>query len=337
MNKILRISIVVVICLIVILGVALLIGQCSKKPEETTTTTPTTSTTSSTTSNTNNPLDCTEHVDADNNYVCDNCGEEITSSYTETNDKVYVIPAQLNLRKTPDATGTATASVFMDDELDRLGYYAEGWSKVVYDGEEYYVLTELITTQKPIADSEFTTVDETVYFTQNAFSYTKPSYIEGYSEKIDTFFKGDSVKRTGVATRAFVDTDGTEYTFARIEYTVKVEGVDTLVVRYVNNEYLTTEAPINPDGDIVFEACDVTLKVIAETSIAIRKTALWIDGDSEFNNAQIAGHAYTGDILTATHKGVEDDGTVWYKVVIDDTTYYVIYKDVNLEIQTPAE
>ena len=140
MNKILKISILVVICLIIILGVALLIGQCSKKPADSTTTTTTTSSTTSSTTGSNNPPVCTEHVDVNADYLCDVCGEELErpndSTYVETNDKIYVITTQLNLRKNPGETGVASVAVQMDQELTRLGYYTSGtnngWSKVVY-------------------------------------------------------------------------------------------------------------------------------------------------------------------------------------------------------------
>ena len=99
---------------------------------------------------------------------------------------------------------------------------------------------------------------------------------------------------------------------------------------------MTTEAPADPDAGIEFEESTDVLKVIADESIALRKSALWVNGDDEFNSSQIAEYAFTGDILNATHKGVENDGTIWYKVLVNDVTYYVIYNETRLEIQTPA-
>lgn len=349
MNKILRISIVVVICLIVILGVTLLVGQCSKKnPADTTTTTaPTTSsttspTTSSTTQPTTPPVDpeCTEHVDADTNYFCDVCGEELErpteSTYVETNDKVYVISTVLNLRNNPGETGVATVAVHMDDELTRLGYYTsgdnDGWSKIVYDGQEYYVLTECITTQKPI--TEFTGEAERVYVLRNGVVYSKPSLITAYqySEAMDTLFAGTEivVTRLGVSTTTFTKEDGTQVTFAKIQYTT-TNGVE--VVRYIDNSVLTTEAPLNPDGEVTFEANTDVLKVIAEESIWLRKSTFY---GGSYTESEKAKAIPTGTILQATHKGLESDGTIWYKVIFEGETYYVIYKSTLLEIQTPA-
>lgn len=337
MNKVLKISIIVVLCLIVILAVTLIITQCSGNEqlpnESSTTTTTTTPTTSSTTKPT---PDCT-HADADYDGLCDLCGAEVENYFSFADDVVYVISTEVNIRKTPtvpdDNYSNVFCSKYMDDELKRTGYN-DDWTRIEIDGVSYYVATSAVTTQKPI--TEFTNVEETVFFTKNALAMTKPSYLEGYSEQIDTFFTGNSVKRTGVATVKYVDIDGKEYTFARIEYTVKVNGVDTPRVSYVNNEYLTTEAPADPDAGIVFEESNDVLKVIADESIALRKSALWVNGDDEFNASQIAEYAFTGDILNATHKGVESDETIWYKVLVNDVTYYVIYNETRLEIQTPA-
>lgn len=345
MNKVLKISIIVVLCLIVILAVTLIVTQCNKAPENTTTTPTTTTTTKpqdSTTSSTNNgtdvnpPEDCT-HIDADYNELCDLCGKALESAFTPANDVVYVISSELNVRKTPEVPEDNYSNVFcskyMDDELKRTGYN-DTWTRIEIDGVSYYVATSAVTTQKPI--TEFTSVEETVYFINSANAYTKPSHLEGYSELIDTFQIGESVKRTGVALEVYVGADGKEYTFARIEYTVKLEGVDTPRISYVNNAYLSTEAPADPDAGIAFEENTDVLLVIADESIALRKSALWVTGDNEFNASQIANYAFNGDVLNATHKGVESDGTIWYKVIVEDTTYYVIFNEARLQIQTPA-
>lgn len=339
MNKILRISILVVICLILILGVALLIGQCSKKDSDDTTTT--TTTTPSTTKPTTppNPV-CTNHVDNDTDYLCDNCGKELERptpdpTFVETDDTVYVIPTELNLRNNPNETGVATVSVFMDSALTRMGYYTSGdnkdWSKVVYNGEEYYVPTNLITTQEPLDDDDFTSVDEIVYFTAVSVTYSKPSYIftENYSEKCETFFVGESVRRTGVATRVFVDDeDGKEYTFARIEYYVKVGGVDTLVVRYVNNNYLTTDA--NPsDCGITFTKEEITL-VVTATTFNLRTSA-------EYPADNIGKQVGTDTELKTIAIGRDADNDItWYKVTYNDEVYYIIYNELYVQVKTPV-
>ncbi len=325
MNKALRISIVVVICLIVILAVALLISQCSSKdPEDTTTTTttePTTTTTTVPSETTPSETTPSETTPSDDPVV-----DPEPDNFTETNDKVYVISDKLNIRASASADAEILASVDMDTELSRLGYLDNGWSKIEYNGEEAYVSTKYITTEKPITD--FTDVEETVYVTgKNALVFSKPSHLEGYSEEVATLFIGESVTRLGVAKTVYVATDGVEYTFAKVTFELDGE----MVVGYVNNAYLTTAE--ETDAGVVFEESSDVLVVIAETSIAIRKSTLYVEGD----DSEIARYAFNGDELQATHKGVEEsDGTVWYKVKIEDVTYYVIFKEANLQVKTPA-
>ena len=337
MNKVLKISIIVIVCLIVILAAALLISQCSNNGngDKTTTTTTTSSTTKPTTSSTSSSTsgnqggdpDCTEHVDANTDYVCDVCGEQLEKpddGFTATNDKVYVITSQLNIRKTPDTNGNPVGSVLMDEEITRLGYYENGWSKIIYDGEECYVKTDCLTTQSPITDADFSNIEETVYLTRNEKVYSRPSLISAhqYSEEMDTLFVEKSVIRLGVATKAYIAENGTEITFAKVKYT-NAKGQE--VVWYIDNTALTTEAPANPDGAVTFEENTDVLTVIAEESIWLRKSTFY---GGEYTESEKAKAVPTGTILQATHKGIEEsDGTVWYKVVFEGKIYYVIYKE----------
>ena len=146
----------------------------------------------------------------------------------------------------------------------------------------------------------------------------------GYSEAIETFYVGESVKRTGIATVPFVDDDGKEYIFARVEYTV--EG--NTVVYYVNNAYLSTEEPIenNPDGEVVFE--DVNVNILIKTgNYYIRKSTIYTDD-------QRLSIVPEGTVLHAIGVGTEEsDGTVWYKIEYEDRICYIIFKSEGMEIQ----
>ena len=144
---------------------------------------------------------------------------------------------------------------------------------------------------------------------------------DGISEKIDIFFAGESVKRTGIATVPYVDENGS-YTFARVEYTVFNNGVAETRVRYVNNAYLTTEAS-NTDGLVVFEANDEILISKIE-NFWLRKSTIYIDTEKAIQIPQ-------NTVLQAIARGVESDGTVWYKVIYNDQVYYVIYKDTYFD------
>ena len=335
MNKILKIAIVVVLCLIVILTIALFVFQSDDNGDSTTTTT--TTTTSSTSGNTNpdpdpDPDPCTEHVDENKDKKCDNCGEDIPSSYIETNDKVYVITQGLNLRTDPEVKeGNELGWAEQDTELERIGYYANGWSKVrLEDGKECYVYTEFLTNEKPITN--FATKSEMVYLTKNAYAFTKPSHLEaeGYSVADYILTTGQIVKRTGVANEVYVGEDGTEYTFARVEFEVVVDGKQETVVRYVNNAYLTEIKPTgaNPDGNIEFAGSHDKLEVLAD-AFNLRTAAI-------FDESTRGITVTKGTILQAVGRGIEEsDNTVWYKVQYEDEIYYVIYNPINLKIQLP--
>ena len=319
MNKVLKITIAVVLCLIVILAVALLVSQCGKNKAENTTTTPTTTTT------TPPPPACTEHVDNNTDYLCDNCGAELekppVDTLITTNDKVYVISDWLNLRKTPTETGVASVSAKRDDELSRIGYYTEGenagLSKVLYNDEEYYILTECVTTQKPIVveDGE----PKTVYLTMNTLSYEKPSCITNYqySPEVDWLYKGAEITRLGVATEIYADGN---ITFAKVKYTNK-NGEE--VIAYVDNDALSTEK-FNPDGDVVFDNVSkiIISKHPSDGEFWARKSTIYEDSEKAF---KLKG----GTLLQAIGFGTESDGTVWAKVLYNGEVYYVIYESAT--------
>ena len=163
MNKVLKIAIVVVLCLIVILTITLFAFNGNNNQGGSTTS----STTTSSTTGGGKP-DCTEHVDANEDKVCDTCGDPIEDTtppactehidenedtlcdncgteiktpvvdidFTRVEDKVYVITTELNLRTSPNADtddNKANISVHMDDVLWRTGYNAE-WTRVSYEG-----------------------------------------------------------------------------------------------------------------------------------------------------------------------------------------------------------
>ena len=318
MNKFLKIAIIVVLCLIVVLTVVLAVtqGNVTNGGSTTTTTTKPTPT---------NPPAC-EHVDANNDDKCDKCsntmpGAVVPGNYTETNDTVYVTVTGLNLRSEPaKKDGNEVGWVEIDTKLDRLGYYANGWSKVTYNGKECYVSTDCLTSSKPI--TSFTTTNETVYFTKGTFAYTKPSHLEPYSVADFTFKFGESAKRTGVATEIYTADDGKQYTFARIEFTVTNNGQQETVVRYVNNAYLSTTKPTqaDPDAGITFVNNDSVL--VTKGTQKIRKSANYVAGSDD----EVYEILKQGTELQAVARGTESDGTIWYKVKYDGQVLYVIYQ-----------
>ena len=353
MNKILKITIAVVLCLIVILAVVLLATQCSSNNPTESTTTPTTSTTTSTTPTPTTPVtpectehvdanndyicdaceaelekpECTEHIDADADYICDNCEAQLerptVDVFVETNDKIYVFSDTLVIRSSLDTNtdDNIIAWARTDDMLERIGYYSEGpntgMSKILYNGQECFVGNSAITTQKPIVieDGE----PETVYFTGFAKVYTRPSLISAnnYSEEVAYFTKGNSTTRLGVATDVYADG---EITFAKIKYTDS-KGIEQ--IGYVDNKLLSTTAPTepNPDGEITFSPDTGKLIVIAD-SFNLRISTKYIEND----DSQIAKSVNKNTELEILSSGIEEsDQTTWYKVLYEGETYYVIF------------
>ena len=351
MNKILKITIAVVLCLIVILAVVLLATQCSSNsnsPENSTA--PTTSTTTSSTPTPTTPVvpectehvdgnndyicdnceaqlekpSCTEHVDANNDYICDNCEAQLerptVDVFVETNDKVYVITESLNIRSSAsaDSNDNKVGWAQTDNELERIGYYSEGanagWSKIRYNDQECFIKTSNVTTQKPIVivDGE----PETVYLTMNILCYKKPSMISGYSPEEDWLYKGTEIIRLGVATEVYADG---EITFAKVKF-IDSEGNE--VIAYVDNDALTTEAPTapNPDGEVVFES---STKVLVSVYAKNQKFNLRVSTNMD---DPIADELPGQTVLQAIGYGVEADETEWFKVLYEGNVYYVIYK-----------
>lgn len=345
MNKILKISIVVVLCLIVVLMITLFAcNQTGGNGDDKTTTTTTTTTT------TKNPEPCTEHVDADADGKCDECGEDMpkapctehvdadndgkcdecgveipTSDFTEANDTVYVIALELNIRTSPNAdkSDNIKSSAKYGETLKRTGFSEDGWTRIDVDGTVLYVRSTYVTTEKPILESDFKDVDDVVYVTneEGLTMRSTPFWDQSGMNSLTSFPYGKVLKRTGIATHK--DSEG--ITWSRLEIDIEVEGEDgktetKVVTAYASSKYLDTKKPneVDPDNGIEFEPSYDIITVKA-TSFILRSAAI-------FDDSTNAGSVGEGTKLQAIAKGTEsDDGTVWYKVEYEGKIYYIIY------------
>ncbi|MBQ8409167.1 MAG: SH3 domain-containing protein [Clostridia bacterium] len=116
-------------------------------------------------------------------------------TFTEQKDTVYVISStnQVNLRSEPIVTdSTARLVVENGAELQRIAVSTDGsWSKVVYDGGEYYIKSTYVTTLKDL-DEGFTEVSKTLYLTvESLYVRIAPDMS---NEAIDTIYKGNKVE-----------------------------------------------------------------------------------------------------------------------------------------------
>lgn len=349
MNKVLKISIVIVLCLIVVLMITLFAcnsnGGGDDKKTTTTTTTTTTKKPEPCVVHMDEDADgvcdvcgepmpkepCDEHVDEDEDGKCDVCGEDMPvaapSDFVEVNDTVYVIAGELNVRTSPNAedSDNIKSSVKYGAVLTRTGYSEDGWTRIDVDGVALYVRSTYVTTDKPILESEFKDVNETVYVTnENGLSMRSTPYLDSTSNNIITSLPyGTSAKRTGIATREF-----DEITWSRLEIELEVKDDDGKVEKktytvYASSKYLSTEDPtkVDTDNGIKFEKNNDVLTVIVDF-VNLRNAAL-------SDVSSVATSVKKGTVLQATAKGVESDKTVWYKVEYEGEVYYVIYNSVK--------
>jgi uncharacterized protein YgiM (DUF1202 family) len=121
-------------------------------------------------------------------------------------------------------------------ELRRTGT-STSWSKVVYEGKEYYAGSKYLTTTAPSEEAapEFTEVNETVYVVAESQLNLRetPNLSTGVIKQVVA--RGTVLTRTGIATSA----DGTT-SVSRVIYKL-TDGTE--VTLYASSKYLSTEAP----------------------------------------------------------------------------------------------
>jgi len=93
-----------------------------------------------------------ETLDAQRSPVNAEITKETAPSMEERDEVVYVDATDLNVRTEPRKNAEAVAKLNRGAELQRTGYSKE-WSKVVYEGKEYYISSQFLTTQKPAEET----------------------------------------------------------------------------------------------------------------------------------------------------------------------------------------
>ena len=76
--------------------------------------------------------------------------EETTETvlFTEVNETVYCSDSQVNVRRAPGTYGEKIGVLSRNEELTRTGIGDNGWSRVIYQGEEAYVHSDYLSTEK---------------------------------------------------------------------------------------------------------------------------------------------------------------------------------------------
>ena len=216
---------------------------------------------------------------------------EIT--FTDCDETVYVVNTEsgLKLRTSPVFDDTdANVGAYADPgkELRRIGYH-ETWSKVVFEGEEYFASSKFLSTEKP-AEPEvitFQDVSEMVYIFTGyedgvAKVYPEPSRDSQYI----TLPEGTVLKRTGIA---FDDAEGNGW--SRVEYDGNTH--------YVRNSVVSPESVDVTLGEITFKV----IKSWTKTEYA--GLTMFID-EATGNNINCQITAKTSEFNNITAKEFED-------------------------------
>jgi hypothetical protein len=154
--------------------------------------------------------------------------------FITVDETVWVVEASaVNLRTATDSSTDETKSgisIEFGKSLRRVGYN-EVWSKVVYEDEEYYVVSKYLSTSEPKEPEEiiFTNVDETVYVIADAlYLRVEPSSLS-VAKYCPTH--GTELKRTGIFVEDEVEGTG----WSRVIYKDEV--------LYARSYYLSLEKP----------------------------------------------------------------------------------------------
>lgn len=143
--------------------------------------------------------------------------EDVT--YETRNETVYVISKNASFRQVSDTSKTATFGLIT--EMTRTGY-SSSWSKVQYEGTEYYVATSALTTDD-LTGKTFTSCNKTRYVNVNQVNVRKLASAEdAVSEILGTIALDTEVKVTAESekwSKVEVSIDGKTVTgFIRSEY-----------------------------------------------------------------------------------------------------------------------
>lgn len=100
----------------------------------------------------------TKSAEGYTNHVCSRCSESYKDNYvaklpavifTNVNETVYA-NTTVNVRKGPGTSHEKLGTLTYGQSLTRTGIGDNGWSRVVYNGQEAYMFTNYIQTSKPV-------------------------------------------------------------------------------------------------------------------------------------------------------------------------------------------
>lgn len=149
---------------------------------------------------------------------------------TEVNDTVYA-NRDANIRSGPSIRHQKIGDAKENTAFIRTGIYSNGWSKIIYNGEEAYIYTLYITTESPNANfvdnANYKVVDEVMTASTKVNVRLGPgsSFVA-----IGTLQKGDLIHRVGIGDNGW----------SKVVY----NGQDA----YVSSKYLTETNANEPEA-----------------------------------------------------------------------------------------
>lgn len=164
-------------------------------------------------------------------------GQVSTDEFEEVNDTVYILVLNqaANLRKSPSMSDSAIAlSVSNGTELQRVGVNGDGWSKVTYNDETYYVKTSCVISNTDL--DGFVAASGTVTVSGNFNVRIAPT---SSNDLVGNFAEGDSFEVIAVN-----ETTGW--------YKINFEGT------YYTGEAYVAIIPEYMEGDVVVEGAEDT-------------------------------------------------------------------------------
>ncbi len=109
---------------------------------------------------------------------------------------VYVTTNDLNLRTQPSKNGAVVARLAFGTKLERIGKNAAGWSKVLVNGNEYYVSSDYLTAEDVTGASfDLLETPEVKTVTADTLKIRTSPWMDDLDENVAGYLrKGDAVK-----------------------------------------------------------------------------------------------------------------------------------------------
>lgn len=247
---------------------------------------------------------------------------EAMLSFEEVNEEVTA-KIEVNLRSEPDQDSEEKYLMKNGEIAIRTGISANGWSRLEFQGEKYYAVSQMLTTDMDydpakaesydVGDTDgdgmitdFVPVNEMVTAKEYTNLRTLPSVEHPDCEVVYQLKKGETVLRTGI--------DET-WGWSRLQYRSQI--------CYAVSSMLTTEVGNNPVDLSEQEAFEVTM-AFTETSDAVTariKVNLRNMPSTEDPRSEVIYTLENGDVAVRTGIAVQGE---WARVEYKGVTLYCI-------------